>query len=309
MIQQFNSQKLPDFIGDIHGHYDHLIRLLLKLGYKNQNGEYIHKERIPVFLGDYINRGPDSLAVVDLISKMQLSGNAYALMGNHEFNFLAYHFKDKAGNFFRPNTETYYGYIASSKKPIDESGRLIEILNWMQDLPLIIKGTYFTAVHAQWSHQHEQLISSSGIKKMDEKSMQVLHSSDELLTSVSEVLKGKEIEITDEFNLKHRLALNNKKIRFFWWKKNRTNKLKEWLDVPDEFKNSLIEQEETLNFEIMPDQIHPLFFGHYWLHPTEFGLQSDKLCCLDYSVANGGFIGAYRFNNELILDESRLIHS
>jgi hypothetical protein len=309
MIQIFNSHKLPDFIGDIHGHYDHLIKLLLKLGYKKYKDEYIHKERIPVFLGDYINRGPDSLAVVDLIIKMQRAGNAYALMGNHEFNFLAYHFKDKAGIFFRPNTETYYGYISASKKPIDESGRLIEILNWMQDLPLIITGEYFTAVHAQWSQQYEEVISYSGLKKMDENSMRYIHQNNELLNPVSEVLKGKEIELNNDFDLKYGLTLKNKKFRFLWWKTNRTNKLKDWMDVPNEFKNILIEKEDLLDFENISDQNKPIFFGHYWLNPIEFGLQSDKWCCLDYSVANGGFIGAYRFNNELNLVESNLTHS
>lgn len=36
------------------------------------------------------------------------------------------------------------------------------------------------------------------------------------------------------------------------------------------------------------------FFGHYWLDPSEIGPQTDRLACLDYSVARGGCLAAYR---------------
>jgi hypothetical protein len=49
-----------DFIGDIHGHYDRLIALLEKLGYTKKNGVYKHPSRRVIFLGDYLDRGPDA---------------------------------------------------------------------------------------------------------------------------------------------------------------------------------------------------------------------------------------------------------
>ena len=217
MIQIFDSEKLPDFIGDIHGNYNHLIQLLIKLGYQKSNNLFVHPKRIPVFLGDYINRGPDSLEVLNLISNMQKSGLAYALMGNHEFNFLAYHFKNERGEYFRPNNERYYGYIASSKKPIDESGRLDEFINWMTELPLIIKGELFNAVHAQWNKSLELYLMKFNLKKMDELTMQFIYNNENLLNTISDIIRGNEFELTSDFKQRYGLKIQDKKLRFLWW--------------------------------------------------------------------------------------------
>ena len=49
---------MTDLIGDIHGHATKLEALLGKLGYSKKNGNYSHPERTVVFVGDYIDRGP-----------------------------------------------------------------------------------------------------------------------------------------------------------------------------------------------------------------------------------------------------------
>lgn len=71
-------------IGDIHGCLDKLQRLLDALRYDPTADRLI-------FLGDYIDRGPESKGVLDLLLHLQ-RGNAanVFLMGNHEDNFLAY---------------------------------------------------------------------------------------------------------------------------------------------------------------------------------------------------------------------------
>ena len=50
-----------------------------------------------------------------------------------------------------------------------------------------------------------------------------------------------------------------------------------------------------------------VFFGHYWLK-GEPSLYKDNICCLDYSVAKGGKLVAYRFDDELKLDPNKLIY-
>ncbi len=47
-----------DIIGDIHGYADKLAALLAKMGYEKQKGGYAHPERKVLFVGDYIDRGP-----------------------------------------------------------------------------------------------------------------------------------------------------------------------------------------------------------------------------------------------------------
>src|SRR5574344_1826753 len=78
-----------DFIGDIHGHADELEALLKKLGYVQTNGAYRNSGHTAVFLGDYIDRGPDVRRAVNIVRSMCEAGSALALMGNHEFYALA----------------------------------------------------------------------------------------------------------------------------------------------------------------------------------------------------------------------------
>ena len=95
-----------DFIGDIHGHVECLSRLLLKMGYKESKAGFFHPEgRQVIFLGDYIDRGPDSKAVYRLVRSMVEAENAIALLGNHELNALAFWTKRRE---LKPDKDFYY---------------------------------------------------------------------------------------------------------------------------------------------------------------------------------------------------------
>ncbi|SMF77421.1 polynucleotide 3'-phosphatase/polynucleotide 5'-hydroxyl-kinase/polynucleotide 2',3'-cyclic phosphate phosphodiesterase [Streptomyces sp. Amel2xC10] len=70
-----------DIIGDIHGCSSELEALLGKLGYTDG----VHPEgRQAVFVGDLVDRGPDSPAVLRRVMAMVKSGNALCVPGNHE---------------------------------------------------------------------------------------------------------------------------------------------------------------------------------------------------------------------------------
>ncbi|WP_422123731.1 bis(5'-nucleosyl)-tetraphosphatase PrpE [Planococcus sp. X10-3] len=73
-----------DIIGDIHGCFDELMELLEKLGYRYDNGIHRHPEgRQPAFVGDAMDRGPDSLAVLALLFTRQDQGILFYSPGNH----------------------------------------------------------------------------------------------------------------------------------------------------------------------------------------------------------------------------------
>ncbi len=82
-----------DFIGDIHGYAGLLEQILFKLGYQTEGESYVvHEEDCKVvFLGDYIDRGPQNRRVIEIARSMTEKGRAIALMGNHEFNAICYH--------------------------------------------------------------------------------------------------------------------------------------------------------------------------------------------------------------------------
>jgi len=72
-------------IGDIHGCLAKLRELLARLPYEPGRDSL-------VFLGDYIDRGPDSAEVLDLLGELtQRDPGIITLLGNHEYLLLEYH--------------------------------------------------------------------------------------------------------------------------------------------------------------------------------------------------------------------------
>ncbi|MFF4215740.1 polynucleotide kinase-phosphatase [Streptomyces nondiastaticus] len=70
-----------DIIGDVHGCSSELETLLAKLGYEDG----VHPAgRTAVFVGDLVDRGPDSPGVLRRVMGMVASGNALCVPGNHE---------------------------------------------------------------------------------------------------------------------------------------------------------------------------------------------------------------------------------
>ncbi|ASN06506.1 bis(5'-nucleosyl)-tetraphosphatase PrpE [Virgibacillus necropolis] len=74
-----------DVIGDVHGCIDELVELLHLLGYQKNKETFVHPHnRIPVFVGDITDRGPNSLAVIELVYNMVVKHQvARYVPGNH----------------------------------------------------------------------------------------------------------------------------------------------------------------------------------------------------------------------------------
>lgn len=78
-----------DIIGDIHGCADELFELLDRLGYHETTIEgqttLVHPEgRRAVFLGDLVDRGPNTPAVLRTVMGMVAAGSALCVPGNHD---------------------------------------------------------------------------------------------------------------------------------------------------------------------------------------------------------------------------------
>ncbi len=78
-----------DIVGDIHGCYGELRTLLAELGYTVENHIASHPEgRRLVFVGDLVDRGPDSPNVLRLTMASVKAGTALCVPGNHDMKFL-----------------------------------------------------------------------------------------------------------------------------------------------------------------------------------------------------------------------------
>ena len=83
-----------DIIGDVHGCLPELVELLRKLGYElnkttdTDGGDVWEiespKQRSLVFVGDLVDRGPDSPGVLRLVRRAMQQGKAYCVRGNHD---------------------------------------------------------------------------------------------------------------------------------------------------------------------------------------------------------------------------------
>jgi protein phosphatase len=85
-----------DIIGDVHGCADELQALLAKLGYRidwaNDRGDRLvtvipPEGRKVVFVGDLVDRGPNTPDVLRIAMSMTAAGTAYAVQGNHDRKF------------------------------------------------------------------------------------------------------------------------------------------------------------------------------------------------------------------------------
>src|SRR5689334_21250754 len=83
-----------DIIGDVHGHADALEALLKTLGYRYRSGAWRHSDKSALFVGDLIDRGPRQLATLNIVRPMVEAGSARVVVGNHEFNAIAWATRD-----------------------------------------------------------------------------------------------------------------------------------------------------------------------------------------------------------------------
>ena len=104
-------------VGDIHGCLDEMARLLEALPLEPS-------DRL-IFLGDYVDRGPDSKGVVSYLIEWQRKGEQETifLKGNHEDMFLSY--LGLPGNFgemflFNGGETTLASYMVSPRKSSQE---------------------------------------------------------------------------------------------------------------------------------------------------------------------------------------------
>jgi serine/threonine protein phosphatase 1 len=127
-------------IGDVHGCHAELVSLLARLP--------LHERSTVVFLGDYVDRGPDSRAVIDTILELGRRCEVVALLGNHEDMMLEF--------IDRPQSPPaamfiYNGGSATLASYADDMGRVslpAHHLSFLRGLKLYYQTNDFFFVHA-----------------------------------------------------------------------------------------------------------------------------------------------------------------
>lgn len=294
-----------DLIGDIHGYADKLEGLLIKLGYVKNNGIYSHPSRKALFVGDYIDRGPKIRETLEIIKAMVDSENAIALMGNHEYNALCFHFKAPKGGHLREhsikNITQHYETLKQFQNRQKEYENYIE---WFKTLPLFFETDTLRAVHACWENKNIEYLKKTLVndRLTDDLIYQSAIKGTKLNEAIDITLKGKEMEMPSGLYFTDKDGTKRTEIRIKWWEDHSKMTYKSISVEPIEnLPEQPVDLSKLKSLDFYNDEDKKVFFGHYWLKGQP-SLYKDNICCLDYSVAKGGKLVAYRLNGENILD-------
>lgn len=303
-----------DVIGDVHGYADQLEALLIRLGYSERAGCWRHPSRFAIFVGDFIDRGPGQLATLNLVRRMIDGGSARAVMGNHEFNAIAWTTRDpdNPGRFLRPrhdragvkNRRQHAAYLSEVG---EDSDLHREWTDWVMTLPLWIDEPTFRVVHACWSDPHIEAIRPqlSHALTLDEAFVVTAsrRGSPEY-EAVETLLKGPEIDLPPGCSFIDKDGHERTAIRSRWWKAD----AKTYRDAYIGPTGVAIPNIPLPTAARFPTPDRPTFVGHYWLEPA-VGIEplSDRVACVDYSVARGGRMAAYRYDGEDTLSADKFV--
>ncbi|MBK7608686.1 MAG: metallophosphoesterase [Saprospiraceae bacterium] len=300
-----------DLIGDIHGHANKLEELLQKLEYTRKGGTYQHEHRKVLFVGDYIDRGPQIRETLEIVKAMVDSGNAIALMGNHEYNAICFHYQETEGGHLRKHLiKNIIQHYETLRQFQNRQSEYESYLDWFKTLPLFYETESFRAVHACWDHNNIQYLRETleNDRLTDELIYQSVKKGSALNEAIEQTLKGKEMQLPPGLFFTDKDGTIRSEIRIKWWENPADMTYKSISVVPIEnLSDQPIDLRELKSKDYYHKDEKKVFFGHYWLK-GEPSLYRENICCLDYSVAKQGKLVAYRLGEELSLDKTKLIY-
>lgn len=303
-----------DVIGDIHGQADALHRLLRSMAYRQQSGTWKHSERTALFVGDYIDAGPQQLAAVTTVRRMVEEGAAQALMGNHEFNAICWFTRDpeNPNDFLRSRFSADWGAknrkqhqaFLSEFEVLEDLHR--ETVEWFLTLPLWFESQGLRAVHACWDGQAiAKLAKQLGPSKRLSAQWITVGSRQgtELNAAVERVLKGQEIDLPKGTYFHDSYGIQRTQVRRRWWDPNAITYRRAAL-LPESEASQLPDDPLPVSVLFPVNPCRTTLFGHYCLNDGSPMLTSH-FGCLDTCAAKGGRLTAYRWDGESALDPAK----
>ena len=304
-----------DVIGDIHGHADALERLLLRMGYVEGADGFRHPERTAVFLGDFIDRGPQIRQVLQLVRPMVASGAARAVMGNHEFNAVSFHTAHPTvvPGWLRERSLRHIRQYLETIRQIPTDAELEDHIAWFTTLPLRLELDGLRIVHACWDEAAFAVIDAAAAQTGGVNAgffARATETDDALFDAVESVLKGPEARLPPDFAFRDSDGNRRHHVRVRWYLADATTR--PWREsvfahdarvvaaLPDAPMDAATAAAATRPY---PADAPPVLFGHYWLPADAPPIPlAPNVGCLDTSVAKGGRLTAYRWQGEARLD-------
>jgi hypothetical protein len=127
-------------VGDIHGYTDVMLGLLHKAGLIDVRAAWCGGDATLVFVGDFVDRGPDSIGTVENVMRLQAEakaagGRVLATLGNHDLALvLAKRYPDAlagGGESFL----TFWEWIGGSRADLAMPDSHVD---WLASLPVML---------------------------------------------------------------------------------------------------------------------------------------------------------------------------
>jgi len=303
-----------DIIGDIHGCAKSLVSLLLKLGYKqNKDAIYQLEGHQVIFLGDFIDRGPYQREVINIVRPMVDSGSALSVMGNHEYNAIAYATTDKNNNDYlrKHSVKNDKQHIAFLDAYPFNSLDYHNTIEWFKTLPLWLELDELRVVHACWDNNLISKLDSITENQLINSELIETSSNSKLwqFEAIETILKGKEIRLPKKQSFKDKDGNVRHNIRVRWWDQTAKTYRAAFMGPESAKPNIPNDQIKGDNLVEYADNLKPVFLGHYWMEGDLKPLTSN-IACLDYSIAaakKDSRLVAYRFNGESKLSSENYV--
>lgn len=299
-----------DIIGDIHGEAETLKHMLFSLDYVEGEEGFYHPTRKAVFVGDLVDRGPKIFESLEIVRQMVEAENAYAIVGNHELNVLAYYTKGDDGNYLREHSLKNKTQIKKThgEFKLDKEKRK-SYLKWLRSLPLFIELEGFRVVHACWDQKAIDLLKKENPENRLSKNFlrKIYFERGKTFNAVMLLLKGREFTLPDDMVLKDGYGFKRSAYRIKWWEPM-NGKSFEDISFGNRFHlpKYTIPSQLDIDIPLYSDDELPVFFGHYCLG-DKGGVVRKNLCCVDGCLANGGVLLAYRWEKSKKLDQKNII--
>lgn len=283
--RRWNAGMGDDIMGDIHGQAGKLKALLKQLGYRERMGAWRHPERSARFAGDLIDRGPGQLETLDVVRRMVDAGSTDAIMGNLEFNGIAYATQDpeRPGEHLRTRGPGNHArHRAFLDEVVVDSAVHREWVQWFMTLPLWIETDQLRRVHA-CRHPASMAAIADRLGPGNTLTPELVPAASRkdsvAVVAVEASCKGLEIALPAPVSFTDKQGIARHRTRVRWW-------------------DSAIARY---------DQAKPVFFGHCWFSGRP-GVISATACCVDYSAALPGEPRvAYRFDGEDALCSDKVV--
>ncbi len=289
-----------DIIGDVHGHASRLTALLDTLGYSESAGVWSHATRKAVFVGDFIDRGPDIPRTLAIVSRMVRAGSAWAVLGNHELDALRYAVAPDEHRHLRVQLEDTHRQFQGK---IAEWG---SYLDWFRKLPFALDFGAVRIVHACWNDDAIASLGGFAPPYSDEALRRLLDSETKEGRAIKLLTEGIRLTLPDGLHVLTSRLVPLNWMRMKWWLRAEGAHYDDLafphLEVVPHEPAVLPPEQGCLHrglFDGYAADAPPVFFGHYSLpKDADPAPMAKNVACVDYGIWKGGPLVAYRWSGE-----------